>query len=78
MSRALGLSGRIVLIVADAVVQNHFVHADLLLRELVSVAGLEVAAVGSQLRPHFHGPSARAFDRAPRREHAIVCRRAGI
>jgi hypothetical protein len=75
MSRALAPSGRIVLIVADSVVQNRPVHADRLIRELAPAAGLEVAAVGSQLRPHFHAPSARAFDRAPRREHAIVCRR---
>ena len=48
-----------------------------LVREIAPAAKLVVTAVGSQLRPHFHGPSARAFDRVPRREHAIVCRRSG-
>jgi SAM-dependent methyltransferase len=77
MSRALKPSGKVVLIVADSVVKTRPVLADRLLSDLAPGAGLEVSALASQLRPHFHGPSARAFDRTPRREHAIVFRPAG-
>jgi hypothetical protein len=77
MSRALARSGKVVLIIADSVIKNRAVLADRLVKELAPAAGLEVTTVASQLRPHFHGPSARAFDRTPRREHAIVCRPLG-
>jgi hypothetical protein len=76
MSRVLTTSGRIVLILADSVIQGRAVQTDRLVRELAARAGLEVTAVGSQKRPHFNEASARAFARVPRREHAIVCRRA--
>jgi hypothetical protein len=75
MSRALAPSGRIVLILADSVIQKKPVQGDRLIRELAASVDLEITTIGSQLRAHFHGPSARAFDRIPRREHAIVCRR---
>jgi hypothetical protein len=75
MSRVLSPSGKIVLILADSVVQGRPVQTDRLIREMASRAGLEVTAIGSQKRPHFHEPSARAFARIPRKEHAIVCRR---
>jgi hypothetical protein len=77
MSRVLAPAGKVVLIVADSVISRKPVHTDRLVREIAPAAKLRVSTVGSQARPHFHGPSARAFDRAPRREHAIVCRRAG-
>jgi hypothetical protein len=34
------------------------------------------AARASQLRPHFHGPTAKAFRDRPRAEHAILLRKA--
>jgi SAM-dependent methyltransferase len=74
MSRVLAPAGTIVLILADSVVARRPVRADRLVRELAPAAALEVTAVGSQIRPHFHEPSARAFDRTARREHAFVCR----
>jgi hypothetical protein len=55
--------------------QKKPVQGDRLIRQLAASVDLEISTVGSQLRAHFHGPSARAFDRIPRREHAIVCRR---
>ena len=47
------------------------------LRELGSVritppAGFVLTAVASQLRPHFHAGTARAFARRPRAEHALL------
>jgi hypothetical protein len=73
-ARALRREGKLVLIIADTVIGRRALYADDLVREIAPRAGLEVSVVGSQLRPHFHGPTARAFDRRPRREHAIVCR----
>jgi SAM-dependent methyltransferase len=73
-ARVLAPRGRLVLVVADTVIGRRALYADDLVREIAPRAGLAVSVVGSQLRPHFHGPTARAFDRRPRREHAIVCR----
>ena len=73
-ARVLLPRGKLVLIIADTVIGRRALYADDLVREIAPRAGLEVSVVGSQLRPHFHGPTARAFDRRPRREHAIVCR----
>jgi hypothetical protein len=74
MSRALIENGSIVVIMADSVIGRTAVYADDLLRRLAPASGLRVEAVGSQHRPHFHGPTARAFRARPRREHAIVLR----
>jgi hypothetical protein len=74
-SRALKRDGVIALVVADSVIGRTAIYADEILRRLAPPAGLAIAASGSQIRPHFHGPTARAFDRKPRREHAIVLRR---
>jgi hypothetical protein len=38
--------------------------------------GLVPGARASQPRPHFHGPTAKAFRAAPRREHALLLRKA--
>jgi SAM-dependent methyltransferase len=73
-ARVLAPHGKLVLVIADTVIGRRALYADDLVREVAPRAGLEVSVVGSQLRPHFHGPTARAFDRRPRREHAIVCR----
>jgi hypothetical protein len=73
-ARVVRREGRLVLVVADTVIGRRPLYADDLVREIAPAASLEVSVVGSQLRPHFHGPTARAFDRRPRREHAIVCR----
>ncbi len=73
-ARVLRRGGRLVLVIADTVIGRRALYADDLVRELGPGVGLYVSAVGSQLRPHFHAPTARAFDRRPRREHAIVCR----
>jgi len=72
-ARVLARHGKLVLVIADTVIGRRALYADDLVREVAPRAGLEVSVVGSQLRPHFHGPTARAFDRRPRREHAIVC-----
>jgi DNA modification methylase len=75
MSGALAKDGKIVLVLADSVIQRTAIYADQQLRRLAPAAGLEVTAIGSQRRPHFHGETSGAFDRAPRREHVIILRR---
>jgi hypothetical protein len=75
MARALHRDGTIVLVVADSVIGRQALYADEEVRQLAPAAHLEMYAMGSQRRPHFHGPSARSFDRRPRREHAMMLRR---
>ena len=47
-------------------------YADDWLPELARSAGLLTLGRASQIRPHFHTPTARAFVSRPRREHLIV------
>ncbi len=72
MRRVLRPGASAVLLLADSVVAGRPVYALDLLREIAPQAGLAVFAAASQLRPHFHGPTARAFSRRPRYEHAIL------
>jgi SAM-dependent methyltransferase len=78
MSRVLKAGGTIALLVADSVVSGRSVRAADLVRRLAPRAGLAVIASGSQDRPHFHGPSARAFATGPRKEHALLLRPVGM
>lgn len=64
--------GLAVLLIADSVVGGDPLYADDSLRELAPPAGLDVVAVTSQARPHFHGPTRAAFARRPRAEHAVL------
>lgn len=75
--RVLKKDARAVLVIADSVVQRSALYADETMDRLVPRAGLEIAAVASQKRPHFHEPSRDAFRGRPRREHlfALVKRR---
>jgi SAM-dependent methyltransferase len=74
MSRVLSPDGRIALVLGDSVIRRRPVYADELVRKLAPERGLVLTTVGSQARPHFHGASARAFDRSPRKEHVLICR----
>jgi SAM-dependent methyltransferase len=78
MARVLAPKGRIVLVLADSVIRRRAIFADELVRKLAPENGLVMTATGSQARPHFHGASARAFDRKPRREHVLICRHRGF
>ena len=64
--------GAAVLLLADSVVAGAPVYALDLVGAAAPPAGLTVRAVASQPRPHFHAPTARAFARRPRAEHAIL------
>ena len=72
MSRVCRKGAPIALLLADSAVQGEALRADVMLGPIAKDAGLVVLARASQARPHFHGPTARAFQDAPRAEHAIA------
>ena len=72
LRRVLHEDGAAVLLLADSVVAGAPVYAADLVRAVAPGAGLALRAVASQARPHFHAPTARAFARRPRAEHAIL------
>lgn len=74
MRRVLAPSGAAALILGDSAAGARPILADESVRKLAPRAGLEVTAIASQERRHFHAPTTAAFSRAPRREHAIVLR----
>jgi SAM-dependent methyltransferase len=76
MGRVLAPNGAAVLVIADSVLANQAVYADELVGSLATSARLEIAAVASQLRPHVHAPTQHVFAKRPRREHALLLRRA--
>jgi DNA modification methylase len=72
MARVCRKGAPIALLLADSAVQGEALRADVMLGPIARDAGLVVLARASQARPHFHGPTARAFQDAPRAEHAIA------
>jgi DNA modification methylase len=63
---------RAVLILADSTVKGRALYMDDALPALAERASLEVLAVASQKRPHFHDASRGAFEGRARREHAFL------
>lgn len=76
MARVLRPEGRAVILMADSAFGHLPVRCEELVPRLGRAHGLRLVAIASQPRPHFHGPTARAFAKAPRREHAILLERA--
>ena len=72
LARVCRRDARLVLLVADSAVQDQALRADEILGKLAPEAGLTFVARASQRRPHFHGPTARAFEHVPRAEHAVA------
>jgi hypothetical protein len=72
LAAVLSRGGHAVVVIADSVLEGRPLYADDQLRQLAPAAGLMLVAGGSQQRPHFHGPTKKAFARRPRREHAFV------
>jgi DNA modification methylase len=72
IARACRPGARLVLLVADSAVQGQAIRGDSTVAAAANEAGLTFVARASQRRPHFHGPTAHAFGREPRSEHAIV------
>ena len=72
LSRVCRKGARVVLVVADSAVDGQALRADALVDAVAPGSGFVWIARASQRRPHFHGPTARVFDSAPRAEHAIA------
>lgn len=65
----------LVMMLADSAVGEVALRADAIVAETAPGCGFFPSACASQVRPHFHGPTQKAFRRAPRAEHAICLRR---
>lgn len=79
-ARVTRIGASVVLVVADSAVRGprgsaFALRADEMVGDAMEKLPFEPGARASQARPHFHGPTAAAFDRAPRREHALLLRR---
>jgi hypothetical protein len=72
LRRVLRPSAAAVLLLADSVVAGQPVYAVDLLRRAAVRARLELGAVASQTRRHFHVPTRGAFAARARQEHAIL------
>lgn len=65
--------GRLVLLMADSATRSTALYADHLVAEVAAAHGaFAPTARASQLRPHFHGPTARLFENRPRAEHLLL------
>ena len=64
-------------VMGDGAVGSKALRADQMLRHLLHGrdVNLKRVAMVSQERPYFHGPSSRAFDDRPRREHLVLLER---
>ncbi len=71
LRKQLAPGGMAAFVLADSVAGGEAFYNDDLLQEAAREAGFRVLAQVSQPRPHFHGPTARAFEQRPRREHVI-------
>lgn len=69
VTKPLGLAA---LLIADSVVGGAAVFADDMISELAPAEGLEIIAIASQRRPHFHADTRGAFAKRPRSEHALL------
>jgi len=76
MSRVCRKGARVAVVLADSAAGDQALRADAIVAAVAPGAGLTVLARASQARPHFHGPTARAFRDAPRAEHAIALEKA--
>ncbi|MFI5302252.1 MAG: hypothetical protein ACHREM_29525, partial [Polyangiales bacterium] len=74
IEHSLRHKGIAVLVLADSAVRGGALRADEAVERLAPAAGLEVAAVASQSRPHFHSATQRAFADRARHEHLIAVR----
>ncbi len=75
-ARVLPSGGPLVLMMADSAVGDVAIRAEETVAEVGRICGLIPSARASQPRPHFHGPTAKAFRQRPRFEHALLLRKA--
>jgi DNA methylase len=75
-ARVLLEGAPMVLLMADSAVGRHALRADDVVAAVAREHDLRPIARASQTRPHFHSATTAAFHDAPRREHALLLRRA--
>jgi len=81
LARVMKPGAPLVLLIADSAAgrpgeRPEAIRADEIVTRVAERGGrLEPIARASQARPHFHGPTAAAFTRRPRLEHALLLRR---
>ncbi len=75
-ARVLAPGGAVVFLLADSVVAGAPVYAADLTAAVASRTGFALHAAASQVRPHFHLPTQRAFGHRAREEHALLLVRA--
>lgn len=68
--------GPLVLLMADSAVGDTALRADEIVAEAGRACGFAPTARASQPRPHFHGPTAKAFRTRQRHEHALLLKKA--
>jgi len=78
LSRVCKPGARAALVIADSAVRGEALRADEVLEHVAPGVGFAFVARASQRRPHFHEPTAGAFDRSPRAEHAIVLEKSRV
>jgi DNA modification methylase len=74
-ARVLPANGPLVVVMADSAVGDVALRADEIVAEAGRACGLLPTARASQARPHFHGPTAKAFRQKARAEHALLLRK---
>jgi hypothetical protein len=68
--------GALVLLMADSATRTTVLRADAFVDDVARAHGaFTPIARASQLRPHFHGPSAKSFQDRPRAEHLLLLKR---
>lgn len=72
LPKKLAPGGRVALVIADSVVAGQALYADDVMAHLERTSGLRCSCVASQPRPHFHKPTARAFEARGRQEHVFL------
>ncbi len=76
VARVLPAGGPLVMVMADSAVGDVAIRADEVAAEVGRACGFVPTARASQPRPHFLGPTAKAFRARPRAEHALLLRKA--
>jgi hypothetical protein len=76
VARVLQEGAPMVLLMADSAVGSHALRAEDIVATVARAHGFRPVARASQTRPHFHAATTQAFRDGPRREHALLLRRA--
>ena len=74
-ARVLKANSPLVMLIGDSAIGSHALRADQLVARAAEHTKLVPLARATQRRPHFHGPTARAFSETARGEHALLLQR---